>query len=97
MDKILHGSKHITFPSDQSLHEIFRREVQHNPSGTALIFGGEKMTYAELDRRSDQLAAYLIALGIQSEDFVALYLERSFELIVGIFGILKAGRGLCTH
>ncbi len=49
------------------------------------------MTYAELDRRSDALASQLLLLGIQTEDFVAIYLERSFEMIIGIFGILKAG------
>jgi amino acid adenylation domain-containing protein len=49
------------------------------------------MTYAELDRRSDALGSQLLQLGILTEDFVAIYLERSFEMIIGILGILKAG------
>ncbi len=81
----------ISFPSDSCLHEIFKREVLRSPDAIALVFGSQSMTYAELDRRYDQLAAHLIHLGIQTEDFVAIYLERSFEMIIGIFGILKAG------
>ncbi|MCU0348890.1 MAG: amino acid adenylation domain-containing protein, partial [Saprospiraceae bacterium] len=86
-----HVSSVLTFPSDTCLHDIFQREVCRCPGATALVFGSSSMTYAELDDRSNQLAAQLVQLGIQPEDFVAIYLERSFEMIVGIFGILKAG------
>ncbi|MBI1227883.1 MAG: amino acid adenylation domain-containing protein [Bacteroidetes bacterium] len=81
----------LTFPSDTCLHEIFQREVHRNPAAIALVFGSRSMTYGELDARSTQLALQLLQLGIQTEDFVAIYLERSFEMIIGILGILKAG------
>ncbi len=81
----------LTFPSDTCLHDIFKREVHRNPDAIALVFGSQSMTYGELDTRSTQLANQLIQLGIQPEDFVAIYLERSFEMIIAIFGILKAG------
>ena len=81
----------ISFPSDDSLHQLFRREVKLNPDKTALVFQDKTMSYQELDNRSDQVASQLLELGIQPEDFVALYLERSFDIIIGIFGILKAG------
>jgi amino acid adenylation domain-containing protein len=84
-------SNQFSFPSDTCLHEIFQREAIRCPHAIALVFGSQSMTYAEIDTRSDQLANHLISLGIQTEDFVAIYLERSFEMIIGIFGILKAG------
>ena len=86
-----HVSNTISFPSDICLHDIFRREARSNPGGIALISGSESMTYAELDARSDELAGHLMERGIQPEDFVAIYLDRSFEMIIAIFGILKAG------
>ncbi|MCF8246999.1 MAG: amino acid adenylation domain-containing protein [Saprospiraceae bacterium] len=86
-----HVSSVPTFPSDICLHDIFQRVVRRCPDATALVFGSESMTYVELDRRSSQLASQLTQLGIQTEDFVAIYLERSFEMIIGIFGALKAG------
>ncbi|MBK8563871.1 MAG: amino acid adenylation domain-containing protein [Saprospiraceae bacterium] len=91
MNENEYTSSQITFPSGTCLHDIFMREVTRCPNATAIIFGSQSMTYAELDRRSDSLAKQLLLLGIQTEDFVAIYLERSFEMIVGIFGILKAG------
>ncbi|MBK9015688.1 MAG: non-ribosomal peptide synthetase [Saprospiraceae bacterium] len=91
MNENKHVSSVLTFPSDTCLHEIFQREVLRCPDATALVFGSASMTYAELDDSSTQLAYQLVKLGIQSEDFVAIYLERSFEMIIGIFGILKAG------
>ena len=91
MSENKHVSSVLTFPSDTCLHAIFQREVQRCPDATALVFGSDSMTYAELDARSTQLASHLVQLGIQTEDFVAIYLERSFEMIIGIFGILKAG------
>ena len=92
----MNGNKHVsknkpTFSSGSCLHEVFRSEVRRAPEAIALLFGSESMTYAELDTRSDELATYLVSLGIQQEDFVVVYLDRSFEMIVAIFAILKAG------
>ncbi|MCB0517420.1 MAG: amino acid adenylation domain-containing protein [Lewinellaceae bacterium] len=91
MNENKHVSNTISFPSDSCLHEIFRREARRNPGAIALVSGSESMTYAELDARSDELANQLLAAGIQPEDFVAIYLDRSFGMIVAIFAILKAG------
>ena len=57
----------------------------------ALSCDGERMSYAELDRRSNQLACYLRRLGVQPESRVAILLERSMELVVTIAAVLKAG------
>ncbi|MBI5917427.1 MAG: amino acid adenylation domain-containing protein, partial [Bacteroidetes bacterium] len=91
MNEDQHVSQGLTFPSDTCLHEIFQREVSRCPDAIALVSGSESMTYAELDARSTHLAHHLATLGIQSENFVAIYIDRSFDMIVGIFSILKAG------
>ena len=52
---------------------------------------GTRLTYAELDRRSNRLAAHLRALGIGADAPVGLYTDRSVDLVIGALGILKAG------
>ena len=88
-DKHVSGS--ISFPSHTCVHELFMQQARRSSNAVALVFGTQSMTYAELDDRSTQLSQQLLSVGIQTEDFVAIYLERSFEMIIGIFGILKAG------
>jgi amino acid adenylation domain-containing protein len=73
------------------LHQLFARQAAASPERIALSFGHETMTYAEVDRRSDQLARHLIALGVGPDMLVGLLVERSFEMVVGMLGILKAG------
>ncbi len=91
MNENSHVSNTCTFPSDICLHDIFQMEAKRNPSKAALISGDSAMTYAELDAKSSDLASQLVQGGIQTEDFVAIYLDRSFEMIIAIFAILKAG------
>ena len=55
------------------------------------MYEGESLTYAELNRRANQLAHYLREQGRRAGSAVAVCLERSFEMVVGLFGILKAG------
>ncbi|MDP3852072.1 MAG: amino acid adenylation domain-containing protein, partial [Luteolibacter sp.] len=78
-------------PSSPSLHEDFEKEVARGPDREALVFGGEKWTYEEVNRRANQLARHLRSLGVQSGSLVGLLVPRSCDLIVGILAILKAG------
>src|SRR5262245_30067995 len=73
------------------IHEVFEQQALKNPNAIALTCGGQNLTYAELNKRADALAAHLISLGVGPEVLVALYLERSPEMIVAILGVLKAG------
>ena len=91
MNENSHVSNPCAFPSDICLHDIFQREAQKAPSNIALVQGDSSMTYTELDAKSSDLATQLLQAGIQPEDFVAIYLDRSFEMIIAIFAILKAG------
>jgi amino acid adenylation domain-containing protein len=61
------------------------------PNKTALICGGHRLTYAELDAQANQLAQALVATGLQAGDRVAVYLDNSAEAVVSVFAILKAG------
>ena len=75
----------------QSVHERFAAQAARTPGARALSCGDQHLTYAELNRRSSQLAGYLSKLGVGIETRVALCLERSAEMVIGILGILKAG------
>ena len=57
----------------------------------ALIFGEQRLTYAELNRRANRLAHYLRAVGVVPEVLVGVFAERSVEMLVGLLGVLKAG------
>ncbi len=74
-----------------TLPELFGAQAARTPGATAIVFGDERLTYAELDARSNQLAHHLRGLGVGPEVIVALCVERSPEMIVGLLGILRAG------
>jgi len=79
------------YPRDKTLPELFEEQVEKTPEATAVDFAGQRLTYRELAARANQLAHRLQALGVQPDAPVALCMERSLELIVGLLGILKAG------
>lgn len=76
---------------EKCIHALFEEQVQRTPNAIAIIFEGKHLTYAELNQRAEQLAYYLQVLGVEPESPVGLYLDRSIDAIVGVFGILKAG------
>ena len=79
------------YPSTQCIHELFEAQVARTPEAVAVVFEGEQLTYAELNGRANQLAHYLQARGVGPEVRVALCVERSLEMVVGLLAILKAG------
>jgi amino acid adenylation domain-containing protein/non-ribosomal peptide synthase protein (TIGR01720 family)/FkbM family methyltransferase len=76
---------------DEFVHQLFENQVERSPSRIALVFEGQTLTYAELNRRADRLAQYLRGLGIGPELRVGICMERSLEMVVGVLGVLKAG------
>ncbi|HEY0172360.1 MAG TPA: amino acid adenylation domain-containing protein [Pyrinomonadaceae bacterium] len=80
-----------TYPSGAGVHEIFAARAAASPQSPALEFGERRLTYAELDERSNQLALYLRRLGVVEETCVGLLMERSAEVIIAMLGVLKAG------
>jgi len=88
------SSNHAHLLSDlpvHCIHSLFERQARLTPTATALLFEDQELSYQELNQRANQLAHALIARGIGPEDLVGLAMERSLELVVGLFGILKAG------
>jgi len=75
------------------LHVLLQKQAAESPESTALVFGSETMSYAELNATSNRLARYLRELGVDRGTLVALLLPRSLGLAVGIAAILKAGAG----
>jgi amino acid adenylation domain-containing protein/non-ribosomal peptide synthase protein (TIGR01720 family) len=79
------------FPGDVCLHQLFARQAAQTPARDALVFGGERVTYRELNEKSNRLAHYLRRLGVRPEARVGIMLNRSTEMVVAILGVLKAG------
>ncbi|MCB0208359.1 MAG: AMP-binding protein, partial [Anaerolineae bacterium] len=79
------------YPQDQCIHHLFEAQVERTPDAVAVVFDDRPLTYGELNRRANQLAHYLISLGVGPESLVGICLERSLAMVIGICGILKAG------
>src|SRR5215467_7040685 len=73
------------------IHELFERKAEQAPRALAVTCEGARLSYGELNRRANQLARHLQSKGVVAEARVAICMERSLELIVGILAILKAG------
>ena len=79
------------YPKDRCIHQLFEAQVERSPNAVAVVFEGRQLTYGELNALANRLARYLQKHGVGPEVLVAMYMERSLEIIVGILGILKAG------
>ncbi|HEY0079186.1 MAG TPA: amino acid adenylation domain-containing protein [Pyrinomonadaceae bacterium] len=79
------------YPEGSLLHQQFEQQAEATPDAVALVYEDERLTYAELDRRANQLSHYLRRQGVGADVAVGLMLERSIEMVVGLFGVLKAG------
>nr|WP_227027228.1 non-ribosomal peptide synthetase [Corallococcus soli] len=73
------------------LHVPFEQQAARTPSAIALEMEGRSLTYAQLDARANLLAHRLRAQGVGPEALVGVFLERSLDMVVGLYGILKAG------
>ena len=78
----------VPYPRERSVHELFVRQVAATPEAVAVVAGETTLSYAELNRRANQLAHHLQSLGVTAEVPVGICVERSAELIVGLLGIL---------
>ncbi|WP_322020465.1 amino acid adenylation domain-containing protein [Clostridium butyricum] len=75
----------------ETVDSLLESQVQKTPDKIALIFQGKKITYNQLDKKSNQIARTLKLKGIKRGDKVPIIVKRSLEMIIGIYGILKAG------
>ncbi|MCP2012453.1 condensation domain-containing protein, partial [Duganella violaceipulchra] len=79
------------YPQDQLIQQLFEAQAAANPEAIAVVYEETSVSYGELNARANRLAHTLIGLGVQPDDRVAICVERSVEMIVGLLGILKAG------
>lgn len=81
----------MVYPKEKIVVEIFEEQVQKYPDHIAVEFDHERLTYKELNAKANSLANRLRKMGVKPDDFVGIMAERSIEVIVGIYGIMKAG------
>ena len=79
------------YPTDNCIHELLESQVERTPDAIAVVCDNQRLTYRELNRRANQLAHYLRKRSVGPETLVAICMERSIEMIIGLLGILKAG------
>lgn len=79
------------YPREKTLKELFEEQAEKTPENTALLFGQRQMTYRQLNRKANQLAGTLRSKGVKTNSVVAMIMDRSVEMMVGLLGVLKAG------
>jgi len=79
------------YKPDKCIHELVEAQVSRNPDAVAVVCERQSLSYGELNRRANQLAHYLEKRGVGPETLIAMCMERSLDMIVGILGVLKAG------
>jgi amino acid adenylation domain-containing protein len=92
-DQLLRGwnSTHKDYPHTQCIHQLVTAQAEHTPNAIAITFDTKALSYADLEKRSNQLAQYLRHNGVGPDVLVGIFIERSVEMVVGLLGILKAG------
>uniref|UniRef100_UPI00066ECD57 non-ribosomal peptide synthetase n=1 Tax=Streptomyces sp. SBT349 TaxID=1580539 RepID=UPI00066ECD57 len=92
LQKVLSDGKgRVSLFPPATLPELLSAQASRTPDATALIFEGDRLSYAELDSRSSRLAHALVAKGVGPECIVAVSIPRSLELLITLCAILKAG------
>jgi amino acid adenylation domain-containing protein len=79
------------YEKDSCIHQLFERQASRTPHAVAVQSEDQQLTYVELNDRSNRLAHYLRKRGVGHETRVAICVERSLEMMVGLLSILKAG------
>ncbi|MBV9790335.1 MAG: amino acid adenylation domain-containing protein, partial [Chloroflexi bacterium] len=81
----------VEYPLDLMVPQLFEAQVSRTPKTTAFVFGQERLSYAELNQRVNQLARHLRELGVAADTLVGICVDRSVEMVVAMLGVLKAG------
>ncbi|WP_243391509.1 non-ribosomal peptide synthetase [Paenibacillus sp. GM1FR] len=79
------------YPRDRTIHQLVEEQANRVPEATAVVFEGQRLSYAELNERANQLARTLRSVGVLPNQLVGLMVRRSLETVIGILAVLKAG------
>jgi amino acid adenylation domain-containing protein len=80
-----------SYPQEKFVQQLFEEQAARTPLHPAVVFGAERLSYAQLNARANQVAHRLRRLGVGPDSLVGICLERSVEMVVGLLGVLKAG------
>ena len=83
--------ENVGFPCDKSVVDLFEQQVEKTPNNIAVTYDEEHITYKELNNRANQLACILRDNGIKQGKKVAIRINKSIEMVIGILAIIKAG------
>nr|WP_314483498.1 non-ribosomal peptide synthase/polyketide synthase [uncultured Pseudomonas sp.] len=81
----------VDYPTHTCLQQLIEAQVSRTPEASALVFGAQAMTYAQLNARANHLAYALREQGVGPDVLVGVAVERSLEMVIGLLAILKAG------
>jgi amino acid adenylation domain-containing protein len=87
LPRVGHGSTTAT----RCVHELFELTAERHPQLPAVVSSAGDLAYGDLDRRANRLARHLVDVGAAPRKIVAVYLERSADLVVSLLAVLKAG------
>jgi len=79
------------YPKHTSIHQLFQMQCRKTPDRIALTFGKDRITFQELNTKSNQLANHLIHKGVNPGSFIAICMVRSMDMVIGMLAILKTG------
>ncbi|MCP5003160.1 MAG: AMP-binding protein, partial [Planctomycetes bacterium] len=79
------------YPKDQTVIDLLQDQVEKTPENIAVVFKEQYISYRHLNKKANQLAHYLMTLGVKDEALVGICIERSLEMVIGLLAILKAG------
>ena len=79
------------YPRTSCVHQLFEAIVEKTPDAVAVVLADQTLTYHQLNQKANQLAHYLLSLGVGQQSLVGVCKERSPNLIIALLAILKAG------
>ncbi len=91
-NKILYefNNTRTNYPNNKTISQLFEEQVKKAPNNIATVFENQKLTYKELNEKSNQLANYLLDNGVKQGDVIGIFIDKSIEMIVSMLAILKA-------
>ncbi|MFT9818492.1 amino acid adenylation domain-containing protein [Lysinibacillus sp. NPDC056185] len=81
----------VIYPKNKTIQQLFEEQVRKVPNEVAVVCKDDKLTYDELNRKSNQVARILREKGVKADSIVGIFVERSIHMIIGIMGVLKSG------
>lgn len=85
------NTTHMEYPRDQTVHSLFKNQVDKTPDATALVYQNQLITYQQLNRQANQLSHLLYEKGFFPGSILGIHMERCLNMVVAMLGVLKAG------